>query len=664
MAAEPVTLEQLPSPLPRVWQVDRSVDSQGTTLRHIEGWGIDTEENLTLLRAQLQRERPPQPQWLIQTQAPLPAVPPPESYYEATREHLSPAAQRARARAERNRVSFLNYLTAGCTVADACEKVGINPSTYTQWRKRHEDFRLQVDRVRSGTAPDIDVDTDFITRRRYYFGYETFTHQKQIVAAMEDTPEGGITMILLPPEAGKTTLITDWVSDRVAYHPNDRILYVSETADAQSPAVKVLGNIKDRMVDPSYDDPDTTYEAHIPEWHAKFGPFHDEALDRNKPWNMRYCKVHKASGRKDYTFQCAGWRSKVYGARTDWLILDDIQSAEGIGDTGRILDRLRKTFFNRVGKKGKTVIIGTRVGVDDVYERLAAEVPERMIRVIQIPALDAHGNSYCPEMWPEEDLENKRAIVGEEAWLTAYMMQPQAAGATTFTEDMLDAARDPDLQYGVRQDIVSLTISGLDPALGGGNALVVAQTNAKRFNVLAVQVDYGLARNEDIFAVIRSMCRYRFTELVVEKNSQQRGIARDDRLREMAKIYGFRITEHETGSNKWDFIFGVGAMASGFILGEIRFPDKTPACRKAMDALRTELLAWRPNVDPKLLRQDLVMALWFTWLGWTRKRKKQKRDENHGEDGRWKMRGTPWRPGDMTGRWGRGSRSRYPAGVR
>lgn len=649
------------------WGTDRTVDKRGTFLTRLVDWDIDgyeTLEDLILLRAELRR-LPPEPEWLPQVQAPLVPVPGPGSYYQPSRDHLSPSAQRAAARSEAKRDSLLQYLASGLTVAEACERVGVAPGTYTQWRSRHEDFRLRVERVRSGMRPDddTDVDSDFISRRRYYFGYETFTHHKRIIDAIEDTPDGGITLIIVPPEAGKTTLLDDWVCDKVALEPNTRILYVSETTDPQSPAAKVLSVFKGRMVEADYEDPDTNYATHIPEWHARYGPFHDPTLDRDKPWNARYCKVHKAaSGRKDYTFQVAGWRSKVYGARCDWLIFDDVQSAEGIGDTDRILDRMRKTFFSRVGRKGKTVFIGTRVGVGDVYERLAEEIPDRMIRVIQIPALDEHGNSYCPEMWPTEALEDKRAIVGEEGWLTAYMMQPQAAGATTFTEDLLDLARDDTLHYGGRDpSLISLTIAGLDPALGGGNAVVVAQTTATQFRVLAAQVDYGLARNEDIYAVIRSMCRYRFTELVVEKNSQQRGIARDDRLKELAKTFGFKITEHETGQNKWDFIFGVGAMAGSFIKGEIRFPDATKACRKSMEHLRTELLAWRPNVDPKLLRQDLVMALWFTWLGWMRKRKKQKRED---ADPSWRMGGTPWRPGDMTGRWGMGSRQRYPAGVR
>jgi hypothetical protein len=650
VTARDVSTVILRTPIAPRWRTDRRADANNTWLDHFLGWGVDDVEDLVSLRAQLKRE-PPSPFWMPAWIGPRPAAPTKTGYYETPRQHLSPALQRSMAAAEARRRTFVNLISAGKTVREACDVVGVSTSTYTQWRSRYEDFRLEVERIHAGLAPTDSVDHDFVSRRRYYFGYDTFTHHKRMVDAIEDTPDGGITFIIVAPEAGKTTLVQDWVCDKVAEEPNTRILYISETADGQSPAVKVLGAVKSRMSDVDYEDPDTQYPTHIPEWHAKYGPFHDEALDRDRPWNARYCKVHKAAtGRKDYTFQTGGWRSKIYGTRCDWLIFDDVQSAEGIGDTDRIIDRCRKTFFNRPGRKGHIVFIGTRVGVGDVYERLVEELPERMIRVVQIPALDEEGNSYCPELWPNEALADKRAIVGEDGWLTAYMMTPQASGVNTFSEEMLDAIRDEGYAYGQHNPgLISLTIAGLDPALGGGNAIVCAQTTATQFRVLAAQVDYHLARNEDIYGIIRSMCRFRFTKLVVEKNSQQRGIARDDRLRDLGKIYGFAIEEHETGKNKWDFVLGVGAMAGDFIRGAIRFPDADVESRRRMEPLRGELLAWRPNVDPKLLRQDLVMALWFTWLAWTRSKKKLARG---GQDTGWKRNGTPWRPGDMSGQWG------------
>ena len=634
------------------WATDRS----GQPLDQIEGWGIDGYDDVIALRARLKRE-PDTPEWSWDYIAPI-GRPKRGDYYSAQREGLTALARRKIADSERRRAEFLRVLSQSRTIRQACETVGIKPATYTQWRTRYPDFRNKVDRIRHGLPETEDVNADFVSRRRYYFGYETYVHHQLILDAMEDTPEGGITMILLPPEAGKTQLLTDVICDCLAQDPNERILYVSEAAAGHSPAMKVLGAIKDRMTDPDYVDPDAQHPTHIPEWVNRFGPFRDDTLDRDKPWNQNYIKVHSAVGRRDWSFQACSWRSKVYGARCDKLIIDDVQSIGSLNLTEQIVNNLRLTFFTRPGKKGKTFIIGTRVGIGDVYERLVEVLPDEVLRVVQIPALDEDGNSYCPEMWPDDALNIKRMVVGEVIWATGYMMAPLSAGANTFTEEMLNEVRDPSRVYGKRLDVaVSLTLASLDPALGGGNALICAQTTQARFNVLAAKVSYGLARNEDILEHIRMLAYLRFSELVVERNSQQRGLARDQRLRDMAKLLGFKIVEHETGQNKWDFIFGVGAMASSFILREITFPDGDDESRRLMEPLRAELLAWRPNVDPKLLRQDLVMALWFGWLKWMERRKRV------GQTTRWKVGGTPWKPGDMTGAWARNGR-RSPLAVR
>lgn len=639
MADHVPTVIQRPEPR-NGWVTDRS----GDPLLHMMGWGINSHGELVTLRQRLRREKPRNAELEPAFLYPLRPVAQPGGYYEPPREHLPAKAQRMMARREANQRVFLGHFANGLSIHDSCEATGISQATYRQWRARFPDFKLRVDRIKAGEPESDDVDETFVSRRRYYFGYETFTHHQQIVDAIDDTPIGGVTIINISPESGKTTLLEDWCCDMIAQDPNVRILYCSETAEGH--ARKVLGTLKSRMTDPHREDTDAQYDTHMPEWVVRYGPFRDDTTDRDKPWNQDYIKVHKSSGRRDYTFQCVGWRSRIYGARCDYLIFDDVQSAESLNQTEQILDRFRKTFFNR-GRKGKIIFIGTRVGVGDVYERLIEELPDDMVRVVTIPAIDEHGNSYCPEMWPREALERTRSIVGEAGWTTAYMMAPQEAEAVTFTEDLLDLARDTSRTYGRRsENLIAVTLAGIDPALGGGNAVIVAETTKDRFNVLAAQVDYGLARNEDIFAVLRSMCRFHYSELVVERNSQQRGLARDDRLRDMAKTFGFKLTEHETGGNKWDFAFGVGAMATSFIKGEMRFPDATANCRRLMEPLRAELLAWRPNVPPKLLRQDLVMALWFTWLIWMQRRKR------YDQPATWKIGGTPWQPGDMTGAWG------------
>lgn len=637
-----------PAVIPRGWSTDRS--GRAAVWINPVGWMLDGISDPETFTYDLRCQKPWPVEWDKDQQAPLAAgfayQRIPDDYWAGVHVDVDKLTPRQRyvhgLRLDRQR-AFLAEVARGSTLEEAARKISVSVATVRQWRKRYPEFDNRFNRVRAGTSNAEDIDDSFVSRRRYYFGFESFSHHRKILDEVESTPPGCITMILLPPEAGKTTWLEDWCSDQVALEPNTRILYVSEASAGHSPAAKVLGTLKERMTDVGREDPEAQYATHLPEWHARFGPFHDKALDKDKPWNANYIKVHKASGRRDYTFQATSWRSKIYGARCDWLILDDVQSLASLSLTEQILANLRLTFFSRPGKKGRTIIVGTRVGQGDIYERLIEELPGEVLRVVQIPALDEHGNSYCPAMWPAKDLAVKRSVVGEEMWACSYMMAPQEAGSNTFTAEMLDRVRDPNLISGMQTLQSGLVLAGIDPALGGGNAVVVAETGPTQFNVLDVQVDYNLARNERILEILRELAaRHRFSELVIERNSQQRGLARDERLREMTKQFGFRIVEHETGVNKWEFEWGVGAMASSFLTREIRFPDATERCRKAMEPLRTELLAWRPDVPTRLLRQDMVMALWFTWLIW---RKRQKRMKSPAKT--WRTGGTPWTPGVM-----------------
>lgn len=635
------------------WTTERT-----SAIHHVEGWGLDgptdlTEIRLTLARALATKQIEAEPEWAMSRIAPRVMPPEPDSYYAPSStdlEHLPPLARRKYLEGVERRGQFLAHIARGHTVAQACEEVGMSRATYTKWRERFPDFANRVDRVRRG-QPDSDFTYDkdsFTSRRAYFFGYETYTHHQQIVDAIDSTPPGGVTMILVAPEAGKTSLIEDYCCDRLAEDPSTRILYVSETADGH--ARKVLSTVKDRMTDPDYTDPNTNNPTHIPEWIATYGPFRDDALDKDKPWNQNWVKLHNASGRRDYSFQCAGWRSRVYGARCDLLIFDDVQSDESLMLTPQMVRRIRKTFLTRPGRHGKTIFIGTRIGDGDVYEAL---IKEGVVdRLVMLPAMDDHGRSYCPEMWPEDALEQKRRLVGEEVWWTAYMQAPQLATDPTFSDEMLDQAKNATIQVGYQPDDAK-GASGLDPALGGGTAIVTIAYTYDRLWIVDVQESWNLARNEDIFVLIQSHAGpYRFQDLIVEVNALQRGIARDDRLKILGDTHGFRIREHETNVNKWTPDFGVGAMAGSFLRGEIVIPWADKATQARMTPLVNQLRAWRPGVPSKLLVQNLVMAMWFAWRFWQQQRKSMETDLSA-----WSTRGTPWRPGDLSSRW------RSPSGV-
>lgn len=529
----------------------------------------------------------------------------------------------------------------GMTVTKAQQSQGVLASTYSKWRQRFPEWAIRMDgarherNLRDGTVKQPQADKpDFVEFRRHYFGYETYKHHQQIVNAIESTPPGGFTMILVPPEAGKTTLIEDWLCYQIALDPNHRILLCTE-AGTQGQAQKMLGTVKERLTDPDATNPDAQYPLHIREFLARYGPFRDDQEDKDKPWNANYIKVHRASGRRDYTLQCCGWRSKVYGSRCDTLVFDDVQSSDSINLTENILHRMRGTFFSRVNQNGKMVYIGTRNAVGDVPEKLIES--GAIDQLVIIEALDVDGNSYCPEMWPPDKLAQKRALVMEPAWWCNYMQNPRQAEHATFDLDLLVEARDPTIRV-CQVPADNRVVLGLDPALGGHTALSATAWTPDKLTVVDMWDQPDLTRNEEIFSMVADYARrYRPSELVVEINSLQRGIARDDRMRQIATAHGFVISEHETNQTKWEHEFGVAAMAGSFIRREIVFPDETEFCRRRLGPLVDQLERWRPNVPARLLRQDMVMALWFPWRRWMEYRESSKIDEMT-----WQAAGVPW----------------------
>lgn len=320
------------------------------------------------------------------------------------------------------------------------------------------------------------------------------------------------------------------------------------------------------------------------------------------------------------------WNSQVYGARADTLIIDDIQEIRTIAQTDEMVKRIRGTFLNRVSRHGRTIIIGSRIGIGDVYERLIDL--DIVDNVVILPALDSNGDALWPEMWPVHVLIGKdgnggiRKQSGEDIWWSAYQQNPRANELATFDENMIEASKDHKRNVG-KIEAAGVVALGLDPALGGGNAITVAQYGLNELHLLDYEIRHNLARVEDILLRVEDYARrYKPVYVIVETNAMQKGLARDERMLDLARTYGFKLIEHQTGREKTDAVLiGIPAMAGSFLRREVRVPWGTSVAQARMMPLINELLSWRPNIAPKLLKQDGVMSLWFVWKHWMESKK-------------------------------------------
>lgn len=522
----------------------------------------------------------------------------------------------------------------------ACAAAGVKRSTYERWRERYPDFKHRVDELRleskTGPAPST-WEAGFARFREHYFGMGSPWFHLKAIHAYENTPLGNITMILWPPEHGKTTLFEDYASYKLAVDPSFRFTVCSE---GQAMTRKILGRIKDRM----------TPAGGFREYVAKWGPFEPQrgAL-LSQPWQADYFNVYKKAGHdeRDYSMIGLGVASAIAGTRTDHLHVDDVTSLKNYNITPKIVEVFRQDWLSRPGERGRTTINGTRVGEQDFYEVLMDQFGPDLMKVIKLPAVvwNELSQEYEP-LWPKrvlvdpetgeetlsedgytmEMLDRTRAKVGEEAWARNYMQNPLAAGDRTFTDAHVKAMANPTRKLSEPLPGASGTIT-VDPALGGYNVVSGFAFTVEKLSIIDMFEDQRLTSYEQVFARLEEMLllmqglNIGVTDVVIEANAFQKGLQTDRQLLALQDRFGFNVRSHLTGDNKYDQEIGIASMARDCRLGHVEIPYAgDPRTRHEMNVLIEQLKRWRPNVKGARLRQDRLMTVWFAWILWRERR--------------------------------------------
>src|ERR1051325_1032235 len=315
------------------------------------------------------------------------------------------------------RSQFVDLLAQGYRAEQAARELGIQMSTYYAWRSSMPGFRQQCDLARQNwynqiNGEDITSWKDFSAFRKRFFRMNTYYVHAMIIDAIESAEPMSVTLILVAPEVGKTTLLEDKICEILGRYPDRRIAYISESSGH---SVKVGSRIRRRMTD----------KVEFGDYIASFGPFYEDGQERSgKPWTTQFFTVFKAAhDERDYSFEARGNTSRIQGSRVDDMFLDDIQSIQSLELTNKIVTKFRQDWITRVGRTGRIFIIGNRVGKGDVYEKM---IEEGLIdRLVELPILNGDGKSVIPELWDDESLKKRRKQVGEEVWARTYMQEPQ-----------------------------------------------------------------------------------------------------------------------------------------------------------------------------------------------------------------------------------------------
>jgi hypothetical protein len=559
-------------------------------------------------------------------------------------------------------------------IIDLLDDLGTTRGAFDRWRDRNPQFAVKFNTAFHKAKDPTNYegyDGTFLSFRQVFLGMKTTKFQAKIVRAIEEARPGEVTLILIPPAHGKTTLLEDYCTWKLVEDPSFKITVASETVDH---GMKVVGRVRDRFED---DGPN-------PQIPQRFGPIAPEGGQDHagQVWGAKRFNVAKKlslSGERDYSMSCVGLTGRVQGTRCDLLLLDDMQDVKSLELSSKYYTIVTQSFLSRPEMFGRTVIIGTRVGALDVYALLMKnQVPDKTIAIAAYDTREAAGpywpapsrkpvledeSTWAPKgvqfLWPEKyddptgfppgikDLHRfryakLRFTLGEKTWWRIYMQRPEEGDQFTFdrktTGQMYDEHRsiyaEPRPIHTDDGNHPVPVVIALDPSLGGGNGVLAAACYPEKLEVLHVKLDFDLTKYSQIINQVEEECRAWSTGtsfiscLVVESVAFQKGIMNDERLEEVQRHFGFRIIPHVAFREKADPDIGIRGMPFSMMREEITIPWSDDMSRENMMLLLDQLHMWQPGTKGAArsranhhgssndVPQDLVMCLWFAWRYW------------------------------------------------
>lgn len=559
--------------------------------------------------------------------------------------------------AERLRIDFLEAVKKGASIAEARAATGVSVSQYEKWRARHPGFRETIDSERLAASEgrldpeDLD-DAGFALR---YFGIDYAPFQLDFINRMRNLRLGDILMALWPPEHGKTTVFENYANHVLAVNPEHRFTIASEASRISR---KISGRIRNRM------GSDGSAKDYVRDW-GPFEPQFGVGRRSSQPWTDSYFNVYKkrSHDERDNSVQAVGRDSSIVSTRTDQLHIDDLQSLKTIRLTTKLEDYVRQDLLSRPGEHGKTTWAGTRVDDDDVYSRfMDDEELTGILHVVKYPAIVTNAitgelEPLLPQRYTLENLDRIRRKSRDGAWNRGYMQDPAAASdERPIDDDAIERAKDFNLLLNHSIEDNAQCIITLDPALGGYNCTMGWEVRPDRKLVLRrIMEKRGLRSNEQIMDELGRMVMNlrasggRVTDVIIETMNFQKGLARDERLREMKEQYGFALRDHLTGWNKYDQTIGIASMATDIRAGDLIIPyGQDTVTRLEVDEVIRQWKKWKNgmNLRGNKIRVDRLMCTWFAWIWWQNRYKRV--DEKPAEDaGGWKRQGLPFKRTDV-----------------
>lgn len=441
-------------------------------------------------------------------------------------------------------------------------------------------------------------------------------------------------LLLLPP--GHTKTMTFAIEHSAWRLMRDKDYRITNLQKNEVEAKKVIAAVQMRLADhefysetlgiPIEEDPITL-----------FGPFKPEKRYReSSPWGANYFMVQGSkSGEKDYSMQAKGAGSALLSVRSDLIILDDIQdpknkSPQYVED---MMEWIQQVIISRLYDHQKLIILGSRIGPNDIYSKIMSSEAFEDWPVIKYPAIlpacvrcmkkglecghEERNRLLCPDkkLWTYQGLMRKKKESGP-SWHTTWMQEEGGYEEQVFKKEALEAARDEDYSFDQRFPQVTHVVLGCDPAISAYCGIIVWGLDARTGQryLLDIFNEKGLRTFDNVQARCYDLALQHGVQVAaIEMNNVQGSISNDPVFVKKMRGIGCRITTYQTrtsfGARAETDDFDISTIGGLFDSGLITLPYGDERTRRKVDALIAQFLEWRPGV--KYLTRDMVMATLF-----------------------------------------------------
>lgn len=236
--------------------------------------------------------------------------------------------------------------------------------------------------------------------------YVAATHHELIAHKLEAVARGEIDrlMINMPPRHGKSELASRrFPAWYLGQQPGKSIIAASYNSDLATDFGRQVRNILDSQ-----------------EHAALFGA---QLADDNRAAN-RWSTT--AGGH----YVAAGVGTAITGRGADILLIDDPlkdrEEADSELQRGKVWDWYTSTAYTRLAPGGRIIVIQTRWHEDDLSGRLLTEQERGGDKwdVLQLAAINQHGEPLWPEFYPLPVLERYRSVLPARDWSALYQQTP------------------------------------------------------------------------------------------------------------------------------------------------------------------------------------------------------------------------------------------------